>query len=1025
MSGVNDPLLLLVPNRAESLLRRVREQVWHSRQALPVQATTPSARHRTWAELDNPQTRRVAEGGAWGRLYDQRWFKVTLPRLSQGAGPWYLEWRDQGEATLYAQGIPVYGFDVAHRYAPLPRGAAEVWIEAYCCQTAIWHPEATGLSAEGSVFTGAYAVQRNDVAWAAWHDLQVLFDLLVHLRGEQKPYPGPLCRFGLQPGVEQAAPVYRKLLHWLAQAADAYDVKGLAELGAVLRRAFEDLRQAKPFTAATLTGHAHIDLVWLWPERIGEAKAVHTFATVTSLMERYPEFRFAYSQPASYRAVARRSPALARAVTRRVRSGQWQPTGALEVESDTTLPCGEALARSFLLGQEEFVRLRGEPSPLLWLPDVFGYSGCLPQLMKLAGVKWFFTTKLTWSAVTRFPYSSFRWRGVDGSEVLTHVTQDVGYNNRLDVAELEANAQGHAQSHLTPEFLHPTGYGDGGGGPTEEMCERARRLTQLAGLPEVRWGHPEEFFARLEAERERLPEYQGECYLEYHRGTYTTHGELKAAFRGLERALQLREAAAVVRGEKVDLREPWRRLIFAQFHDYIPGSSVAKVYAEGVPELLQRARALQTETETRLGSSGERRWFNPLPVAWSGWVRASTREGWQWVDVGPLASAQSGAAPEDRVHCEEGTLRNARVALTVNEAGDLSRLCVDGREVELSAAAEWILYPDNPANYDAWDIDRHSLALGQKVETPVERRVERDARGAALVVKRRVGQRSELVLRYRLLAGEAVVRLEADLDWREEKTLLRWEVPTGYSAEQARFGAPFGSTLRRQWPGPLAQEAQWEVPGSRWAAVFHEGEREGLAVCTEAKYGFSARRGRLTLSLLRSAKVTGCDDDHRYAAPRGLSRYQPTSSYTDQGKHHIEWCLCAYGSPRQAEHPAALAERLYTPLVAFSGAAVLSVWQGWRETDSTLLPVWAQPLEAGRWILRCHEIAGRAGVVTPLLGPGTTLRRCTLAGLPGDAAFAGQVRYRPYEIVSLLVEEAPLPSENRPRKVLRHKSVRR
>jgi alpha-mannosidase len=865
------------------------------------------------------------------------------------------------------------------------------------------------------VFTGAFIVTRDDAAWDAAQDLQALFDLMMHLRAQQTPVPPrELARTGQQPSVENATPVYRQLLHRLNNAADAFDTGGISALRTQLAATRRELRDPRSRIRATLTGHAHIDLVWLWPERMGEAKAVHTFATVNRLMDRYPEFRFAYSQPASYRAVERRAPKLAQAVTARIRSGQWQATGAMDVESDTLLPCGEALARSLLLGQAEFTRLAGSPARLLWLPDVFGYSGCLPQLMRLVGVDWFFTTKLTWSAVTRFPYSSFVWRGTDGSEVVAHVTQNAGYNNSLDLGELDANARGHVQADVHDEFLHPTGYGDGGGGPTEEMCERARRLNALAGTPALSWDQPEKFFARLARRRRQLPVYQGECYLEYHRGTFTTHSNLKSAFRGLERALQIREAVAVATGEAPDLTAPWRRLIFAQFHDYIPGSAFDEVYAEGIPELLRLAAEQYGEAANALRvSDGSWHAFNVLPHAWRGWVQRSPRHAPVWVDLPPLASRSLDSAagtpslavtPPKPARLKGRRLVSERVQAEIGADGWLRSLAINGREIAFSApAARAVLYADFPANYDAWDVDRHSLDLAQEIKSRPHFKIESPhGHEVVLAVTRSLGRASQLTLRYRLLAGEAVLRIEAEVDWHEENTLLKLHFPTPYRGASARFGAPFGSVLRAQQPGTPAAEAQWEVPGSRWAAVANDGERAGLALITEAKYGFSARDGDLTVSMLRGARITGCDD--RYAAPAGLNRHQPASPYSDQGRHIIRLALGSYdacGAPDQ--HPAALADTLFTPPLVYSGlprsAGLLGI-----DGSPTLLPSWARPIDAKTWLLRLHEVSGQSGRATLRLADGWQAYPCGLDGQPRpDARAALTIPHRPYEIVSMLL----------------------
>lgn len=1002
------PFLQLVPNRVDAALRRLREGLWRSRTALQVFGTRSTPAHRSLAQIKRDPFEPVSPGSAWGRQFDQRWYRIELPKRSAASGLRFLEWRDQGEATLHVEGVPYYGFDVAHRFVALPSKVKTVWVESYCCQTAIWHPEATGLSPEGSVFSGAFLLERDEPTWGALHDLQCLADVMMLLRGKQTPaVPNELLRFGLQPSVETATPEYRILLSRLSEAIDAFDTQGVDALRRSLAAVYQEFRDKRSHLRATLTGHAHIDLVWLWPERIGEAKAVHTFATTNRLMELYPEFRFAYSQPASYRAVEQRAPALATAVSKRIRSGQWQATGALDVESDTLLPCGEALARSFLLGQEEFRRLTGKPARLLWLPDVFGYSACLPQLMRLNGVTGFFTTKLTWNAINRFPYSSFVWRGNDGSEVVAHVTQNVGYNNRLDLSELRDNANGHAQADVHPEFLHPTGYGDGGGGVTEEMCERGRRLSALAGMPGLGWDHPEAFFQRIEKKREQLPVYQGECYLEYHRGTYTTHGELKSVFRQLERALQTREAVCAARGSAPDLTPVWRRMIFAQFHDYIPGSSIAEVYAQGVPELRRLAEEQDQAAHDELASvPNEKSWqaFNPVPQPWRGWVRPQNGAP-IWLELPPLASRplEGARAVPKPVRLRGRTLANEHVEAEIGSDGGLQRLAFFGKTVRFTdTAARAVLYADYPSQHDAWDIDRHSLALGEMVTTTP--RIEASSRGpdcAIIEVTRKLGVASELTVRYRLEAGEAFLRIEAEVDWHETNTLLKLHFPTDYRGVNARFGAPFGSVLRGQQPGRPTDEAQWEVPGSRWAAVATEGEREGLALITEAKYGFLARDGDLSVSLLRSARITGQAGD-RYAVPEGLNRYVPPSPYSDQGQHSIRLALAPYAlDADRTASPAVLADSVFTNPLLYRGTPADAGFRG-IENAPTLIAAWAMPAGPNTWLLRLHEVAGQRGDFQLRLADNMRAHPCALDGspLPQNASARATHAYGPYEILT-------------------------
>jgi alpha-mannosidase len=999
-------LLQLVPNRVAATVERLQRQIWTRVREIAVETTESNERHTIWSDALSRPRSKALRGSPWGCLYDQRWCRLELLDLEQDLpGDLHLEWRDQAEATLYVDGVPYFGFDVAHRYCPLPPQVREVWVESVCVQTGIWHPEATGLSSSGSVFEGAYLVRRDDEIWHAYHDLNSLYEVML----ADRPGGTTLNQVGHQPALSRADPGYRRLLRMLDQSIDAYDRGGIADLRKALALVYEEFREAKPRFQATLTGHAHIDLVWLWPEKVGEAKAIHAFATTDRLMDAYPELRFVHSQPAAYEAVERRAPELLRRVKRRMDSGQWEATGVLYVESDTQLPCGEGLARSFTLGQQAFEDLRDEPAKVVWLPDVFGYTSCLPQLMKLTGAQYFFTNKVSWSAINRFPVSSFLWRGSDGSEVIAHVLQEVGYNGTAQPDAIRQGAEGHQQSDVHPEYLYPTGYGDGGGGVTAEICERARRLSSIRGFPAVAWDLPEAFFSRLAEGRDLLPTYQGEFYLEYHRGTFTTHAKLKAAFRGLEGALQIREAAAVTAGTAPDLRPCWRRMIFAQFHDYIPGSSIPEVYAEGLPELVRVSQELAVAARTELASAngdpaGVPCLFNPLPIP-----RDVLTSG-GLMRLPPLCGVEVASPVTRRVApivIGDHSLASDHLFMRIDELGELAELTVDGEPVALLSGGGMYLYPDRPANFEAWDIDRQALSLGRRVISAPDISVETDFNGlrAAWVVRRAIGIASTSTLRYVLEAGSRVLRIEVTLDWRESETLLKLHFKTDYHGTQVRYGTPFGSILRSQQPGALAAEAMWEVPASRWMAGTDDGGRCGMFIVAESKYGYSSHDGDWAVSLVRSPRITGFEA-HRAAYPASLSRLESTSIYSDQGVHSISLAIGRYSpSARLEDHPAALADTLFTAPLPYQGSACSSALQG-IDGSQSLIPCWAKPLTATDWVLRLHEVSGERGAIRLRLAPGWSARKVDLRDRPTGAATSDSVAYRPYEIVSLQISRA-------------------
>ncbi|MGE9292881.1 MAG: alpha-mannosidase [Puniceicoccales bacterium] len=990
----------LIPNRIDGALRRLNGLIWENQRPVKVEASKAQPKLLSLQEGKQLKRQRVSHCSFWGKLFDQRWCKVTLPEPAD-KNTW-LEWQDQGEATLYVDDKPYFGFNVAHRQCRLPEGTTEVWVQSSCIQSAIWHPEANGMDEKGSYFKGAFVQQRNDDAWGAYHDLKCLFDLALDQRMRENPKVGTqLGAFGQQPFVDKYSPVFRRLLSAMEQAVETFELSGFAAMRKYLAGAYKDFQMDKTFSRCILTGHAHLDLVWIWPERMGELKAVNIFSSVDRLMEDYPEFRFAYSQPASYEAVARREPDLYKRVQGRIQSKQWEATGGMYVESDTTMACGEALARSFILGQEGFKEINGEPSKLTWLPDVFGYAACLPQIMKQTGVDYFFTTKMTWNAINLFPYSSFIWRGHDGSEVLAHVTQESGYVTHMTIDNIKAPMHANQQADVHDEYLLPTGYGDGGGGPTADMLERARRLSALPGMPEIEWDQPEAFFDRLSSARDSLPTHQGECYLEYHRGTYTTHSNLKASFRNLERAMQIAEAVSSATGSTWAMQESWKRLVFSQFHDYIPGSSVWDVYLEGLPELDAHAKSQVKQANEALSGKGTKCVFNPHAVTVQQWVDDS------YVCLPPLSGSSLEAvtveAPE-AVTVKGRTVSNGLTTYHLNASGFIDSLVWEGVEVPLSEPiGQLMVSDDKAANFEPWDIDRHVLSQGKICKTKPTIKAVNEGPRSGFAVTRKVGKQSEATVTFLLESGSPLIHISVNLDWQEPECLLKLLVPTTYAATNARFGAPFGTVQRSQIQNGLVAEAQWEVPFSRHMAVYDDGEREGLFVVSENKYGATVRNGQIGITLVRSPRVNGYEA-HGFAWPPHLTRLKIESPYSDIGQHSIQLALGRYDAdlPRESQ-PASLADTLFTKPLPYQGAAIETGIESLEGGDS-LVPCWVKPIEGSGYIVRLHEVAGRRGQVKVKLRPGWELSTTDLSEQSHESS-DGTVKFKPYELVSLCLQK--------------------
>lgn len=1005
MLPLNGPISQ-IPNRIRKTLERLEAQIWQAgASVVSIEKTPPQRTHVTYAQLDRSAFTPVTLPYSWGPKYTQCWFRVTLPTPTDER-PRFFEWHDHGEATLYIGGVPYYGIDPAHRKAPLPPGVTELLIESTCLCTGIWVEvfNSTGIDEKGSTLKGANIAYRNDEAWEVYHDFKtlrmVLGEAYKRTTGKNDVGAPPYCGRQMPP-LNTMAPVERRLLRRLDDAINAFDTGGLAAMKPVLKAIYREFPADATALDCVLTGHAHIDLVWLWPEAIGEAKALHTFSTANTLMKLYPEFRFSFTQPASYRAVQRRSPELYAEVQRRIADKQWEATGGGEVECDTQLACGEALARCMLLGQDGFRAIKGDPSSVLWLPDCFGYSACIPQILQQVGVDYFFTTKLTWSEMNEFPFSTFIWTGHDGSEVLCHITQGHGYNCAAKPDEHTQAAYEHRQSDLNPSLLLPTGYGDGGGGVTEEMLERARRLQNIATQPKARWGFIEDYYANLEPIRDRLPKWKGELYLEYHRGVQTTHGDLKHAFRSLERALQAFEAVRCAQqGGDIDVAL-WRRLVFAQFHDYIPGSSIHEVYQEHVPELTAHAARAQREAASELAAftasaSTAASLFNPLPFA-----RIVRHEGkaYQLAPLSGQALEKLTPLPVVPVLLDTARrrLQSDRIHACFDALGCLESLIVDGHPVAFEGpGGSLLLHPDNPSRFDAWDLDRPCMALAEKVTNPAaieSRQVAADV--AEFAFTQKVGKASTVKRIYRLEAGASVLKLRFEIDWQDTNALLKIAFATDYRGQTARYGAPFGSTLRNVSAGPERNETQWEVPASRYAIVSDDSESEGLFIVTEAKYGFSCHDGTLASTLLRSVMVTE-------AGQHAAIREPVASAFSDLGAHTIELAIGRHdvNAPR-AEMPAALADSLYTAAIPYTGApcnAGLLALEG----GDTLHAAWAKPEGQGSWVLRLTETAGRRGQLTLRATADRRLSRVDLSGQPVVGGLKGEeLTFKPYELISI------------------------
>ena len=650
-----------------------------------------------------------------------------------------------------------------------------------------------------------------------------------------------------------------------------------------------------------LSGHAHIDLAWLWPLSETRRKIRRTFSTVLALMDRYPDFTFNQSSAQIYALIEQDDPGLFSRIRERVREGRWDVVGGMWVEPDGNLISGESWARQLLYGQRYFQSRFGVRARVCWLPDTFGYAANLPQLLQAAGIPHFFTTKLTWNETNPFPHDLYRWEALDGTRVLAHSFRNPGqgYNGTLGAHDLLNTWHNFAGKRRHDTSLFSFGWGDGGGGPTGEMLERYARLQDFPGLPRLQMTRVADFYDGVEHGVEHgraaeLPVWVGEQYFELHRGTYTTQARIKALNRAVEHALSDAEAACTLAFTQLGAAYPrptfgalWETLLRNQFHDILPGSGVRAIYEDARQELeaaLVQAQALRDAALQRLSDAhgaGERLvvWNlsledRPLSLHIPGQAPRALRApdgtplhteatGAGLLVTGPVTvpglgylclSAGVGDEPDgtsDDPAFPSLTLENEFLRVVVAPDGTLESLWdkAGGREALGGAGNQLWLYPDVPREWEAWELDASYAAGGERLSAaaPPERlpgrveaavRVRYDARGSAVTQT------------YRLRRGSRRLDIETWVEWRGRRLLLRALTPANVRAAHASFETAFGTVTRPTHHNTSWEAAQFEVPGHRFADL-SEGDF-GLSLLTDAKYGYSAKGNVLGLSLLRS-----------------------------------------------------------------------------------------------------------------------------------------------------------------------------
>nr|WP_246227121.1 alpha-mannosidase [Propioniciclava coleopterorum] len=721
----------------------------------------------------------------------------------------------------------------------------------------------------------------------------------------------------LPPDSARRATILRALDRALDQV-DLADVAGTAAAArAVLAPALASQAEASAHRLSAV-GHAHIDSAWLWPLRETVRKVARTAASMTTLLEEDDAFVYAMSSAHQYAWLKQHRPEVFARVRDAVAAGRFVPIGGMWVEPDAVLPSGESFIRQISHGQRFFREEFGLESTGAWLPDSFGYSGALPQLLVGSGLRWFLTQKISWNQVNRFPHHTFWWEGIDGTRIYTHFPPLDTYNAELSGEEVARAARQFQEKSVARSSLAPTGWGDGGGGTTREMLARARRLADLEGSPQVVLESADAFFDRAMAELPDPEVWRGELYLELHRATFTTQHRTKQGNRRNQAQLaeaELWSATAAVRtGHPYPydaLDELWREVLLLQFHDILPGTSIAWVHREAEERhaaISARLADLIADALDALGvtaAAGGPLVINAAPVAQHGAPALAVTAG-DLPEPPPVAAAAPGGHVLESGHVRVGIDADGFVVSLLDKASGRDAVPAGGRGNLLQ------LHQDFPNKWDAWDVDAHYLGMVQDLDGPAEVRAD----GDGVVVARTFGA-SRVEQRLSLARDGRTLLIDHAIDWHEDEKFLKLAFDVDVFTDEVVAETQFGHQRRAHHTNTSWEAARFETHAQRWFLVREPGF--GVAFLNESSHGFDVRRTRHADSPGQIA---------RFSLLRAPRYPDPTA---DRGRHTLRVGVlvgadvaAATAAGLAMEHPVRRASGSpVPPLVAVRGDGVL------------------------------------------------------------------------------------------------------
>jgi alpha-mannosidase len=893
------------------LHRELRPAIYGERHPLRIEVNERDC--ATQAEAETGPWQEVSAGYAYGPAYTGRWFRIsgTVPETWAGQAVVVVA-EVGGERTVWRDNSPWCGVDHEHSDFGWLEGSAigehrtvaggeslEYLVQATCRNS-----EVTTRGREMPRSAKTERVERADLIVLDPEMRQFAFDVDFAL--------------GLLGTVDEADPASVTILRTLNEVVNTWASGGrdaVARSRKLIRDGLGSLNGELKHTIVPV-GHAHLDTAWLWPIAVTKKKMAHTTATQLGLLERYPEYVFVHSQASQYEWLELEYPELFERVKAAIKRGQWEVVGSMWVEADCNLTGAESLVRQFLYGRRYFREKLGVETQDMWLPDVFGYSAALPQILAKFNISYFLTQKISWNQTNKFPHHTFWWQGIDGTRVWTHFPPADTYNGSAEPKEVVYSVRNYRDHGRSDQSLYVFGFGDGGGGPTVRHLELLRRGRLAPLYPDVASGKTAlEFFRAARAKSRDLMTWVGELYLELHRGTYTSQATTKRNNRRSEFLLRDAEwLACFAPGfpesyPAAELEAAWKLVLLNQFHDIIPGSSVREVYEDAdrdyakVREIGERVvsdslvrigRALNTEgyaqpyaffanasmvtqgeipwtyesvpTSLTIGEEvlpvqivdtfGERKLVFPTPQAALGTVA-----------VGDFGDAP--AATKYRLKASNRRIENAELSVRFDPHGNIASVqsLDDGTEfLEPGRLGNvFQILDDQPLDWSAWDVDVFSFETAQDLLRSES--FEIVERGPVRVAAEVVKTFGKSTIRQRISLGPTPgIRFETEVDWQEENKMLKVAFPVNVNAARATYEIQFGSVERPTHYNTTWDQARFEVCAQKWVDL-SEGD-QGVALLNDGKYGHDIHGNVIRLSLLRSPKAPDPECDmgiHRFS----------------------------------------------------------------------------------------------------------------------------------------------------------------